>query len=115
MTGEPYGGSTLALYQSTKRVRATRIGAFMHQPEGWVAYPADRALDEIDLPPNWVQRFQPVPNGYFLVHEDGHSTFMPRAEFEAGYATAAELIYRRTTLEQQLAHVNAAIAATEKS
>lgn len=112
---EAYGGSTLPLYQSTKRVRAVQILVLEHRADGWVARPIDQPETWIDLPPGYVQRFQPVPNGYFLLHADGHASYMTRLEFEATYATAADLVDRRAHLEQQLAHVNAAIAASEKA
>ena len=110
-----YGGSQLPLYQSTKRVRATRIEAFVHLVTGCVAHPADKSLNPIELPPGYAQRFQPVPGGYYVVHANGDANFMLCAEFESNYSTVAELVDRRASLEQQLSHVNAAITASEKT
>lgn len=85
----------LPQYQCHKKVRAAKIGAIEHtgQPSLWTlglhvpeeAAPLGRSLVAVEVDQSWIERFNPVVGGYYVVYEDGYASFSPAKAFEDGY------------------------------
>lgn len=101
----------LPLYQCHKRVRACKIKAVTRTATGWIIEPEEGFLEPIPVSVDYVTKHQPAPGGYFVTYEDGYRSYSPGTAFEAGYTPIDVLTDRREQLVQQLASVDAAIAA----
>ena len=79
----------LPLYQSHKRVRAAKITEIeSHESDGRGSH--TMIFGEIDgskfLSDEWKDRFKPEVGGYYVVYDDGYSSFSPAKAFEEGYS-----------------------------
>jgi hypothetical protein len=45
----------------------------------------DDRYASMDVTPEWVAKHDPKAGGYFVVYEDGYSSFSPAEAFESGY------------------------------
>lgn len=79
----------LPLYQSHKKVRASKITE-------WVLADHGSRLDivtengTITLDPAWALRHKPEVGGYYVVYEDGYASYSPAQAFEEGYTRIEE-------------------------
>lgn len=39
---------------------------------------------------DWIERFRPMAGGYYVVYDDGYSSFSPQKAFEEGYTETKE-------------------------
>lgn len=86
MNDEPKNGVALPEYRCHKVVRAARITAL--RGNGNADMP-DLVLGEIGgvvtLLPEWHEKHKPQVGGYYVLYEDGYSSFSPAKAFEEGY------------------------------
>jgi len=86
-------------YQCHKKVWALKIAKVEHKPNpdatgrsagssyGAVIHPVDSkdyAPFEVDA--EYVNKHSPADGGYYVVYDDGYTSFSPAAAFEAGYS-----------------------------
>jgi hypothetical protein len=92
MASRPEGYIELPQYQCHKIVRAAKITEI----KPWIdtTDPNSKAMAQlvfgeihgtVDVEFAWVERFKPVAGGYFVVYEDGYTSFSPAKAFEEGY------------------------------
>lgn len=79
-------------YQSHKKVWALKIERIERHDSGSAHLhfaPIDgferRAFEPIEVPLYFMTKHDPQPGGYFVVYEDGYTSFSPAGPFEAGY------------------------------
>ena len=81
----------LPQYQSHKKVRAAKITGF--RLNGNPDMP-DLLLGEIggivSLLPDWHEKHKPQVGGYYVVYEDGYTSYSPAKAFEDGYSRIGE-------------------------
>jgi hypothetical protein len=79
-------------YQCHKRVRAVRIAAIHVTELGDATLIPDDHDDQtpIDAPLAFMQKHAPEKGGYYVVYEDGYTSYSPREAFEAGYTLLSE-------------------------
>lgn len=81
----------LPLYQCHKQVRAAKIiDIESHESDGvgshtMVLAPQGRVF----LTDAWKDRFNPEVGGYYVVYEDGYTSYSPTEAFEKGYTLIA--------------------------
>lgn len=102
-------------YQSHKKVKAAKIAAIeIHHDMSATITPEDRELKIFRTPSGWADRFEDRGGdndlGYFVMYEDGYTSWSPTEAFEQGY-TKADNIPRDRSLPirhlQKLIHRNA--------
>ena len=80
----------LPAYKSHKTVRAAKITGF--RQNGNPDMP-DLLLGEIGavvaLLPDWHEKHKPQVGGYYVLYEDGYTSYSPAKAFEEGYTRAA--------------------------
>ena len=79
----------LPLYQSHKKVRAAKITEIeSHESDGTGSH--TMIFGEIGgskfLTDDWQSRFKPEVGGYYVVYDDGYTSFSPAKAFEEGYS-----------------------------
>lgn len=81
----------LPQYQCHKKVRAAKITGF--RQNGNVDMP-DLLLGEIggtvSLLPDWHEKHKPLVGGYYVVYEDGYTSYSPAEAFEGGYTSVSQ-------------------------
>jgi hypothetical protein len=79
----------LPRYQSHKIVRAARIAIAETRSNGAALLSFDDADgSHLVTRPGWIERFTEEPSGdlgYYVVYEDGFTSWSPTYAFEAGY------------------------------
>lgn len=78
--------SELASWKCHKVVMAGKIMAVSLSVATITVENADGSLMQYDLTPNLVARGTPTIGDYFVVYEDGYSSWSPKKAFEEGYA-----------------------------
>lgn len=83
----------LPVYQCHKRVTALKIGGIIPGAEdtvmdggSWTIIPADERYPEIEVSHEFVTKHKPEAGGYYVIYEDGYTSFSPAAAFESGYS-----------------------------
>lgn len=105
----------LPMYQRIGQVRACKIASIERTEDGFQVWPADKTLDPFPVPFAYVTTKSPKPGGYCILQDNGFYDFAPARVFEAEHLQVDELADRHATLTKQLAEVNAAIAANERT
>jgi hypothetical protein len=85
---------TLPLYQCHKRVRAAKVkdcASSTVSPGAHCLRFDDAAIQPVIVEDWWVKKHQPQPGGYFVVYEDGYTSYSPAAAFEGGYTLLTTL------------------------
>lgn len=73
-------------YQCHKKVWALQIGEIKPLAEGGAIFtPTDKRYAAISLPQDFIDRHNPQTGGYYVVYENGYSSFSPQEPFEKGY------------------------------
>ena len=80
----------LPLYQSHKQVRAVKLaGVIYPEPNPLVGQcllgPSDPTYANIPVTAHWAQKHKPKSGGYYVVYEDGYTSWSPAEAFESGY------------------------------
>lgn len=75
----------LPLYQSHKRVWAVKIKGLLCTQDGVFIVPDDPDLGNIPVGPEYLDKHNPEPGGYFVLYEDNYQSFSPAEAFESGY------------------------------
>jgi len=78
----------LPQYQCHKKVRAAKITEIKsHESDGTGSH--TMVFGEIGgsqfLTDEWKDRFAPEVGGYYVVYEDGYTSYSPAPAFESGY------------------------------
>lgn len=79
----------MPLYRSHKRVRALKIAALAPDAEDSARVtPAEEGFAPFVTRPGWMSRFggSVADLGYYVVYEDGFSSWSPTAAFDGGYS-----------------------------
>lgn len=76
---------SLPRYQSHKIVGAVLIAAVSVIDGGGILTPADESIGDIEVNGDYMAKHNPVEGGYFVIYEDGYSSFSPAKAFEEGY------------------------------
>jgi hypothetical protein len=83
-------GQEMPKYQCHKKVHAVKIIGVLNSPPDVVTDGGSWDL-EIDgggfvrVPHSWFLKHNPRSGGYYVVYDDGYSSFSPAEAFEAGY------------------------------
>lgn len=85
-------------YRCHKEVHALEIEKIFYLVSGGVIlYPMDKDFASITVDEQWVAFHLNLPGsgsmasgGYYVVYEDGYSSFSPRESFENGYTRIEE-------------------------
>jgi len=80
----PIPHSTLPLYKCHKLVRAAKIRRIRNDGYRFLLAFED-SVDNLYVSPAWVDNHGPVVGGYFVVYEDGYTSYSPAEAFEKGY------------------------------
>jgi len=74
-------------YRSHKVVHALKIKEMGEPlPSGDCMFlPEDKGFDWIFLPAAYMRKHDPEVGGYYVVYEDGYTSWSPAEAFEAGY------------------------------
>lgn len=80
---------TLPEFDCHKRVRAAKIVDVMlvEDPKGASLVLDNGQATPVDLA--WIDKHTPSPGGYFVVYQDGYTSFSPAEAFESGYSPAS--------------------------
>lgn len=74
--------TTLPRYQSHKIVRAAKIVSITREGANAVLA-LNGGLHTVSI--EWADKTMPVVGGYFVVYDDGYTSFSPAKAFEEGY------------------------------
>jgi hypothetical protein len=79
-------------YKCHKVVRAARITTIepVGQHDLRLFFHSRFNCKPVGISRNWFENHHPTPGGYFVVYEDGYTSFSPRQAFEAGYSRLEE-------------------------
>ncbi|MES2319994.1 MAG: hypothetical protein V4631_21140 [Pseudomonadota bacterium] len=83
---EPIVTTGIRQWQSHKKVRAEKITAI---EIGAQTVRLQFAAGHAEVSHQWNVKHHPHAGGYFVVYEDGYSSFSPAPAFEAGYTEIA--------------------------
>jgi hypothetical protein len=80
----------LPQYQSHKKVHAFKILAVSYEetPDGIslvCIVPTDPNLSPVYIDYDWYYKHRPQAGGYYVVYEDGYTSYSPAEAFENGY------------------------------
>lgn len=76
----------MPLYRCHKHVRALKIGAV--DPHNMLV-PADRTFAPFFVDDAYMAKHAPAVGGYYVVYEDGYTSYSPAKAFEDGYTRVA--------------------------
>lgn len=80
---------TMPRYVCHKTVHALKIGGIAEEIERGVLYPTllptDVQFRSIRVTHDWMMKHRPVAPGYYVVYEDGYTSWSPVEAFEKGY------------------------------
>ena len=112
----------LPLYQCHKQVRAAKIKEIAHKPNpdatgrsaassyGATITLSDDRYAKFDVSPEYVNKHEPEPGGYYVVYEDGYTSYSPAAAFENGYSPVLAMAQQNSLVESAGAMVGASAA-----
>jgi len=76
----------LPKYRCHKVVHALKLSALTHEPDGGAKLiPAEEPYAPFAVDAEYVKRHRPQPGGYYVVYDDGYTSFSPAKAFEDGY------------------------------
>jgi hypothetical protein len=84
-------GPDLPQYQCHKKVRALKLRGLLtnfdkdDNPISYLLVPEDSIFSPIACTEQWLAKHKPEPGGYYVVYEDGYTSFSPAEAFESGY------------------------------
>lgn len=77
----------MPVYKCHKKVWALKIAGIVgDQHGGWYFQPAEPGYGMVPLSPEYVAKHKPEVGGYYVVYEDGYTSFSPAEAFEEGYS-----------------------------
>jgi hypothetical protein len=83
--------ATLPRYRCHKIVSAFQIGAItLPHGDNALLTPTDPLLDPVEVSPGWLRAHPAEVGGYYVVYEDGYTSYSPAAAFESGYTRIEE-------------------------
>jgi hypothetical protein len=81
------------LYQCHKFVHALKIRNVAQVIDGFNSHyeliPEDEQYDPVVITEEWKTKHDPQPGGYYVVYDDGYTSFSPAQAFEDGYTLIA--------------------------
>lgn len=105
-TKQPDQYAALPVYQCHKRVRAAKIT--------WIARDGQNIRIELRwgevkyrviVDDEWLSKHHAVVGGYFVVYDDGYTSYSPAKIFEEGYTQVGSLEELRALAEAQIKHI----------
>lgn len=97
MNGESDASREMPKYKCHKVVHALKIAKITAlakidhpQPMAAVISPAEEGYAEFTVDENYMEKHKPEAGGYYVVYEDGYTSFSPADVFEAGYTLIEE-------------------------
>jgi hypothetical protein len=76
----------LPQYRCHKVVRAGKIESILEEGErASLRIKSPTWTGSIVVDPSWVKKHNPRVGGYYVVYEDGYTSYSPAEAFEAGY------------------------------
>lgn len=86
----------LPLWESHKRVRGAKITGRVFDPEKdpphhLVLEVHPGITGSIAVTEEWMSRHKPKLGGYYVVYEDGYTSYSPAGAFEGGYTRVDEV------------------------
>lgn len=83
MTGAP--APDLPRYRWNKATRAAKITAIRSVGDGFILV-LGQVTRNVAVDDSWAGKFKPFIGGYYVVYDDGYTSFSPAPAFEEGYA-----------------------------
>jgi len=90
------------VYQSDTLVQAIKIGAIgLELPEGeslitkgkWMIHPEDQSFKPFQVSQSFIKKHDPCQGGYYVIYQDGYTSYSPAQAFEEGYKLFDEFPY----------------------
>lgn len=83
----------LPLYLCHKEVRAVKIKAIRYSPDNRCALliPCEDDFAPITVECAWIVNHEAQPGGYFVLYQDGYTSYSPAEAFEQGYTKIVRL------------------------
>lgn len=83
---EPEAGMEMPKYQCHKQVHALKIKQVELVPLGpHMIHPEEDGFAPFGVDDTYIKKHNPQAGGYFVVYEDGYTSYSPAAAFENGY------------------------------
>lgn len=73
-------------YKCHKTVHALKIKGIYKDENGVYFEPQEEQYGPVALDEFWIAKYKPEVGGYYVIYEDGYTSFSPAAAFEAGYS-----------------------------
>lgn len=78
-------------YKCHKTVEASKIVGFSSEKDGALQVQFSNRIDDFkEVTAEWFAKHEPHVGGYYVVYEDGYTSFSPAAAFESGYVPHVE-------------------------
>ena len=79
-------------YKCHKEVRAVKLARVEHHqnPTSIFLVPEDKRFDKIEVDYNFIAKHNPAAGGYYIVYQDGYTSWSPAEAFEDGYTLIEE-------------------------
>jgi hypothetical protein len=85
MSTQSGAAAQMPRYKCHKEVYALKINAVTHSNTGIFLTPAEEGYGTFEVAELWVAKHNPKAGGYYVVYDDGYSSFSPAKAFEEGY------------------------------
>lgn len=96
----------IPIYHCYKRVQALKIKAVVPNPRGWELHFDDGRFFPVEVPHGWMAKHLTGDNGtsqlvggYAVWNEDGYMSWLPAADFEAGYSLVPTIEWAKSWYE----------------
>lgn len=82
----------LPKYKCHKEVRAIKLSRVEHHenPTRTFLVPEDKRFEKIEVDHLFVAKHNPAAGGYYVVYQDGYTSWSPAQAFEEGYTLIEE-------------------------
>ena len=81
MTGLIMNSAEMPLYECHKKVHALRI----KKVRGVELVVEESGFAPVPVGQSWIDKHNPEPGGYYVVYQDGYTSYSPAKAFESGY------------------------------
>lgn len=107
MPETPRKSSDLPKYLCHKTVQALKIRSVEPGTEptlipggSWILTPEEPGHAALEVSHDWVLKNKPQAGGYFVLYEDGYTSYSPASAFESGYAKISDSFQERVVAEK---------------
>ncbi len=77
-------------YLCHKEVRALKIDDLEWVDEGALLHPHDSKYIAVFVDWEWIRKHEPGKQGYYVMYDDGYTSWSPTEVFESGYKRIEE-------------------------